>query len=104
VPRAGDLNYAVVAEALSNGIDGVMLMGCRTGDDYQCHMIRGSELAATRMDNVRETMSRLAVEPERVRSLEVEISAYHELPGMIADFVARIRELGPTEFRVYQYE
>lgn len=98
----GSLNYAVVAEALSSGIDGVLLMGCRTGENYQCHMIRGSELARTRMENIRETLSRLGLEPERVRPLEVEISAYRELPGLIEEFVEQVSELGPTPFRVFE--
>ena len=41
----GSLNIVWIADALSRGIDGVMLVGCKYGDDYQCHFTKGSELA-----------------------------------------------------------
>jgi quinone-modifying oxidoreductase subunit QmoB len=95
----GSLNVAVVADALSGGIDGVMLMGCRTGENYQCHFIRGSELAQRRLANVQETLSRLMLEPERVRPVEVEITGYDELPALVDDFVAEIEGLGPNPYK-----
>ncbi|MBG0791880.1 MAG: hydrogenase iron-sulfur subunit, partial [Desulfovibrionaceae bacterium] len=33
----GSVNAIWVADAMSKGIDGVMLLGCKYGDDYQCH-------------------------------------------------------------------
>ncbi len=52
----GSTNIVWIAEALSRGIDGVILIGCKYGDDYQCHYVRGSELANTRLGNVQETL------------------------------------------------
>ena len=95
----GSLNIAVVADALSGGIDGLMLMGCRTGDDYQCHFIRGSELAQRRMSNLQETLGRLMLEPERVAVEEVEISDYRKLPGMIQSFVEQVEAMGPNPYK-----
>ena len=31
-----------------------MLIGCKYGDDYQCHFANGSELANQRLENMRE--------------------------------------------------
>jgi quinone-modifying oxidoreductase subunit QmoB len=95
----GSLNVAVVADALSGGVDGIMLMGCRTGADYQCHFIRGSELAQRRMSNLQETLGRLMLEPERVSVNEVEISDYRKLPGMIDSFVEQIEAMGPNPYK-----
>jgi quinone-modifying oxidoreductase subunit QmoB len=95
----GSLNVAVVADALSSGIDGIMLMGCKSGDDYQCHFIQGSALAAKRMENVRETLNRLTIEPERVDSTEIEITDYDRVPAIVGEFVARVRELGPNPYK-----
>ena len=53
----GSMNIVWIADALSRGIDGVMLMGCKFGDDYQCHFMRGSELANRRLENVKDTLS-----------------------------------------------
>jgi quinone-modifying oxidoreductase subunit QmoB len=95
----GSLNTILIADALSHGIDGIMLMGCKTGDDYQCHFIRGSELATTRMENVQETLQRLLLEPERVQTMEVEIADHHRIPQIVEEFVAGIRRVGPNPFR-----
>jgi quinone-modifying oxidoreductase, subunit QmoB len=97
----GSLNVAVVADALSNGIDGILLMGCKSGDDYQCHFIQGSALAARRMENVRETLSRLMVEKERVQPVEVEISEYDRLPELVGRFVDEVKAMGPNPYRSF---
>jgi quinone-modifying oxidoreductase subunit QmoB len=90
----GSVNSILIADAVSRGFDGVALLGCRPGEDYQCHFIRGSELLDTRMDNVRETLGRLALEPERVRVMEVAISDADRLPGLLSDFVETIKTVG----------
>ena len=95
----GSLNMAVVADSLSGGIDGIMLMGCPTGENYQCHFIRGSELAQKRMKNVQETLGRLMLEPERITSVEVELTAYEQLPGIVDGFVEQVRALGPNPYK-----
>jgi quinone-modifying oxidoreductase, subunit QmoB len=95
----GSLNVAVVADALSSGIDGIMLMGCKSGDDYQCHFIQGSALAAKRLVNVKETLERLTIEPERVLPIEIEISEYDRIPDMVGDFVDAVRKLGPNPYK-----
>jgi quinone-modifying oxidoreductase subunit QmoB len=95
----GSLNVAVVADALSSGIDGIMLMGCKSGDDYQCHFIHGSALAARRLENVMETLNRLSIEPERVRPIEIEISDYDQIPEIVGDFVGLVRKLGPNPYK-----
>ncbi|MGB9803763.1 FAD-dependent oxidoreductase, partial [Desulfofundulus sp.] len=33
----GSMNLIWIADALSKGIDGILLLGCKHGDDYQCH-------------------------------------------------------------------
>jgi quinone-modifying oxidoreductase subunit QmoB len=63
----GSVNIVWIADALSRGYDGILLIGCRSGDDYQCHFIRGSELMQTRSSNIREKLKQLALEEERVR-------------------------------------
>lgn len=95
----GSLNLAVVADALSSGIDGIMLMGCRSGDDYQCHFIQGSALASRRLENLVETLQRLTIEPERVLPVEIEISEYDRIPEIVGGFVDTIRKLGTNPYK-----
>ena len=95
----GSVNGVLIADAMSKGFDGVALMGCKSGEDYQCHFIQGSELLGQRMENVRETLERLALEPERVQVTEVAINEYRKIPEMLEDFASTIAEVGPNPFK-----
>jgi quinone-modifying oxidoreductase subunit QmoB len=95
----GSVNRAMVVEAVIKGYDAVVLMGCRSGEDYQCHFIHGSEVLQTRMANIREVMDRMALDPERVQYLEVQISEADRIPGMLGDVVAKARTLGANPLR-----
>jgi Coenzyme F420-reducing hydrogenase, delta subunit len=95
----GSMNIVWIADALSKGIDGIILLGCRHGDDYQCHFIKGSELANIRMSKIKETLDRLALESDRVRVEEVSITDYHRLPQILDSFAERLAELGPNPYK-----
>ncbi len=95
----GGMNLVWVADALSKGIDGMLLLGCKFGENYQCHFIKGSELADTRFSKVSETLGRLQLEPERVQLMQIAINEYDKLPGMINKFAERIKEIGPNPFK-----
>ena len=95
----GSLNIVLVTDALSRGIDGVLVMGCKTGDDYQCHFMEGSGLAMRRLENIQETLTRQMLEPERVKALELEISDYDKIPALIDEFVDQMRAIGPNPYR-----
>jgi quinone-modifying oxidoreductase subunit QmoB len=95
----GGLNLVWIADALSRGIDGIILLGCRHGDDYQCHFVKGSELATTRLSKVSETLDRLALESERVKVTEVSITDYYKVPEIIAEFMETVEEVGPNPYK-----
>ena len=95
----GSMNIVWIADALSRGIDGVMLMGCKFGEDYQCHFIRGSELASRRLENVKDTLERLQLESGRVELVQLAIDESDRAAQLIDGFVARVRELGPNPYK-----
>jgi len=95
----GSMNLVWIADSLSRGIDGILLFGCRHGDDYQCHFIKGSELAETRLGKVSETLDRLALESERVKFVEIGITDYDKIPGIIDEFMETIEEVGPNPYK-----
>jgi quinone-modifying oxidoreductase subunit QmoB len=95
----GSVNVIWIKDALSQGMDGVFLMGCKHGDDYQCHFVKGSELAQIRVKKIGEALASLALETERVLHVEVAIDEYDKIPKIIDDFVAQIEELGPNPFK-----
>jgi len=95
----GSFNIVWVGDALSNGIDGILLLGCKAGDDYQCHFVKGSELCETRMGNVQDTLDRLMLESERLRLEHVAITDYQRLPQIFDDFLEKLEELGPNPYK-----
>lgn len=97
----GSVNAIWVADAMSKGIDGVMMLGCKYGDDYQCHFVKGSEICKRRKENIAETLNRLGVEPDRVEQYEVAIDEYDKLPVVIDSFMNMIFEKGPNPFKGY---
>ena len=58
----GSVNTIWVTDALNAGYDGVVLMGCKSGEDYQCHFVKGSEMAQYRMTKIDDTLQQLSLE------------------------------------------
>ena len=95
----GSVNTIWITDALNSGYDGVMLMGCKHGDDYQCHFVKGSELASYRMSKIDDTLKGLNLEPERVAMFEVAITDIDRVPQLINDYAAKIVEIGMNPFK-----
>ena len=95
----GSVNMAWIRDALAAGMDGAMLLGCSHGDDYQCHFVKGSEIAEKRMENIGDTLSTLGLEPERCAAEQVAITDYDKIPQLLNDFVEEIVEMGPNPFK-----
>lgn len=95
----GATNLVWVSDAFSKGIDGLILLGCKYGENYQCHFVKGSELANYRFSKVKETLDKLQLESDRCQLMQVAIDEYDKLPQMINDFVERIEEIGPNPFK-----
>lgn len=95
----GSTNLVWIADAFSRGIDGMLLLGCKFGENYQCHFAKGSELADYRLGKVQETLDRLQLEAERVGMIQVAIDEYNNIPGIIQKFVERVKEIGPNPFK-----
>ncbi len=95
----GSVNVVWIADALSRGVDGIIMAGCKFGEDYQCHFIKGSEQCNKRMDNVQETLQRLSLEKERVQQIQVTASDYAQLPAILNNIVEGIKSMGPNPFK-----
>lgn len=97
----GGMHLVWIADAFSKGIDGVLLLGCKFGENYQCHFVKGSELASVRFEKVGETLNKLQLEADRVKMLQVAIDEYHKLPDMINEFVEKVKEIGHNPFKEF---
>jgi len=95
----GSMNNVWITDAMSAGYDGVILLGCKYGDDYQCHFIKGSELASVRQKNAREKLEQMAMDLERVELHELQIDEYGKLPEIFEKFSELIEEIGYNPFK-----
>ncbi|MBN2347357.1 MAG: hydrogenase iron-sulfur subunit [Bacteroidales bacterium] len=95
----GSINKVWISDALSCGYDGILQIGCKPGENYQCHFIHGSELTETRGINIQETLQSMMLEPERIRTEFVEITDYFKIPEIINNYVETIERIGPNPFK-----
>ncbi len=95
----GSVNTIWVTDALNTGYDGVVLMGCQKGENYQCHFVKGSEMAHYRMSKVDDTLEQLNLEKERVETYEVAITDVERAPKLINDMAETIEKIGMSPFK-----
>jgi quinone-modifying oxidoreductase subunit QmoB len=95
----GSVNTIWVTDALNSGYDGVVLMGCQKGEDYQCHFVKGSELAHIRMSKIDDTLKQLNLETDRVTTYEVAITDIQRAPRLINDMAETVEKIGLSPFK-----
>jgi quinone-modifying oxidoreductase subunit QmoB len=95
----GSVNTIWISDALNSGYDGIVLMGCQKGENYQCHFVKGSELAHVRMSKVDDTLETLNLEKERVETYEVAITDIERAPQLINDMAETIEKVGMSPFK-----
>ncbi len=96
VPCAGSVNNALLADALSFGIDGILIAGCRDG---QCHYVRGNQLVKTRSGDLSDKLKKMMMEPERVRFESMEIRDSKKYAELINSYIRDLKTMGPNPFR-----
>jgi len=95
----GSVNTIWITDALNSGYDGVMLMGCQKGENYQCHFVRGSEMAYYRLGKVGDTMKGMGLEPERMQTYEIAITDGARVARLINEYVEQLNALGPSPMK-----
>jgi quinone-modifying oxidoreductase subunit QmoB len=95
----GSVNTIWVTDALNSGYDGIVLMGCQKGENYQCHFVKGSEMANIRMSKVDDTLETLSLEKERVETYEVAITDIERAPKLINDMAEAVEKVGMSPFK-----
>jgi quinone-modifying oxidoreductase subunit QmoB len=95
----GSVNTIWITDALNSGYDGIILMGCQKGENYQCHFVKGSEIAHIRMSKIDDTLQQLNLEKERVATYEVAITDIERAPRLINDMVDVVEKVGMSPFK-----
>ncbi len=95
----GSVSLSWITDSMNSGYDGIILMGCPSGDDYQCHFVKGSGTAQERMGKVGDTLESLSLEKERVQTFEISITDIHKVPKIINDMAETIEQIGMSPFK-----
>jgi heterodisulfide reductase subunit A/quinone-modifying oxidoreductase subunit QmoB len=94
---AGALNNALVADAMSLGVDGVLVGGC---PGQECHFRTGSSLASRRAGDLADKLSQMRLEKERLRFEPIAIGQAQHFAQVVIAFAAQLEKMGPSPFRM----
>lgn len=97
VPCSGAVNGMIISEAISKGVDGILLAGCA---DNQCHYLQGSALAKTRLADVSNKLKEMYLEPERVRFASISRDDPEKFAAAVKEYVEELRLLGKNPLRI----
>jgi len=90
---SGRIRPEAVFKALSNGIDGVLVLGCHIGD---CHYLTGNHRTAKRMLVLEKLLDHLGVDPRRLKVDWISASEGEKFSRTITTFTEQIKKLGPA--------
>jgi coenzyme F420-reducing hydrogenase delta subunit len=93
VPCTGRVSPNHILRALECGADGVYVAGCLEGT---CHFISGNYKAKHRVEYVKELLSEINVEPERVQVYFMSAAEGSKFANVAREMTETIKELGPS--------
>ena len=94
---SGRVDPEWILRALKNGIDGVIVSGCRLGE---CHFKVGNYHADERVKTLKEALKEAGINPERVATIWHSAGEASGIAEDFNEFVEKIREFGPIEQEV----
>ncbi|MCX8176473.1 MAG: hydrogenase iron-sulfur subunit, partial [Candidatus Bathyarchaeota archaeon] len=74
------------------GADGVLIIGCYEND---CHYRTGFKKAAERVKKLREILSSIGLNPERLQIASASAGEGEKLAKIITRFVEEVEKIGP---------
>ena len=94
---SGRMDPTFILSAFRWGADGVLVTGCHPGD---CHYVKGNYMMERRFEFLKEALSHLGIEQDRVRLEWISAGEGEKFAALIRDAVMRIRKLGPSPLKV----
>jgi len=92
---SGRVDPQFIMEALRDGADGIMVLGCHPGD---CHYIEGNYRTMKRHGMLKLLLKQLNIEEDRVILDWVSASEGEKFAKVVDKMNARITELGPLNW------
>jgi len=93
LPCTGKLEVIHLLRAIEAGADGVYAAGCLEGE---CHYLKGNLWARKRVDHVKDLLTEMGIEPERVEMYNMSSAMGAKFAEVATEFTQRIKELGPN--------
>ena len=90
------LDPVLILTAFLRGADGVLIAGCHPGD---CHYDTGNFYTRRRQALLKDILSELDLEEERLQLHWVSASEGKRFAEIMNRFDARVRELGPSPLK-----
>jgi F420-non-reducing hydrogenase iron-sulfur subunit len=92
---SGRVDPQFVIKALREGADGVMIAGCHPGE---CHYVEGNIKTLRRFILLKQVLSQLGVEDERVQLVWASASEGNVLAEAVDRMADQLRALGPLRW------
>ncbi len=89
----GMIHPEMVLNALNNGADGVLILGCHRGE---CHYLDGNEKALARSEMIQELLDDFGFEPERFQISWVSGAEAALFVQVVTEMSDQIKKLGPN--------
>jgi len=89
---SGQVDAGMVLKAFAAGADGVMVLGCRSGD---CHYKTGNVHARRRMGLLQAVLGPARIHPQRLRLDWVSAGQGERYAGLVQEMAAALKSLGP---------
>jgi len=93
---SGMVHPNLVINALTKGIDGVLVCGCHLGE---CHYVEGNKKAVSRAEGIDLMLEDFGLEPERFRLEWISSSEAQKFAEVMAEMTETLRALGPSPYR-----
>ncbi len=93
---SGSVDPPVIFDALIQGADGVIVMGCHPGD---CHYISGNLQAERKINLIKKLLELTDLENERFRLEWVSAAEGQRFGEVVKEFTDQITELGPNPIK-----
>jgi len=89
---SGRVSPEMVLRAFRSGADGVLVLGCHIGE---CHYTSGNHRTAKRIPLLRDLLSYVGINPNRLRLDWVSAAEAPKFAQVTREFVETVRALGP---------
>ena len=80
-------------KAFEEGMDGVYVAGCLEGE---CHYLRGNLRAKKRVGHVKEILTTLGINPERLQMYNLSAAMGGRFVEIAQEMTDKVRALGPS--------